>query len=355
MKLLKFFTLSFLAVVILNACAPKSGSQSADKNETAVDSVARTERVRITELQPRVIGKNIEYTSTLKAFEEVHLVPVSPGRIEKIFVETGDRVAKGDLLLQMDQTQLKQTLIQLKTLETDFKRYDTLMKAGSITKQVYDQAKAQYEIAQMNADFLQENAVLRAPFNGIISGKYFEDGEMYTGAPNTTAGKAAIVSLVQVNPLKAMVNIPETYFPMISNGMKAEVVSDIYPEQKYTGEIFRTYPVIDPMSHSFTIELKIYNPGEKLRPGMFCRVNLELGEVKALVVPSLAVLKMQGSNQRYVFVEKNGIAKRVLVEIGKRYDDVVEIISNELKEGDNLIISGQARLIDGVAVEIVED
>ncbi|MFO7659122.1 MAG: efflux RND transporter periplasmic adaptor subunit [Bacteroidales bacterium] len=355
MKLLKYFSLSLLAALLIYGCAPKSGPQSSEKKDIAPDSVAKGERVRIAELQPRVIGKNIEYTSTLKAFEEVHLVPVAPGRIEKIFVETGDRVSKGDLLLQMDQTQLKQTLIQLKTIETDFKRYDTLMKAGSITKQVFDQAKAQYEIAKMNAEFLRENAVLHAPFNGIISGKYYEDGEMYSGAPNTMAGKAAIVSLVQVNPLKAIVNIPETYFPMISNGMKAEVVSDIYPGKKYTGEIIRKYPVIDPMSHSFTVEIKVINPGEKLRPGMFCRVSIELGEVKALIVPAQAVLKMQGSNQRYIFVEKEGIAKRILVNVGKRYDDYVEVISNELKEGDQLIISGQARLIDGVTVEIVRD
>ena len=88
---------------------------------------------------------------------------------------------------------------------------------------------------------------------------------------------------------------------------------------------------------------------------MFCRVVLGLGEVKALVVPSLAVLKMQGSNERYIFIEKDGVAKRIIVNIGKRFDDLVEVESTELHKGDHLIIFGQSRLLDGVPVEITTE
>jgi membrane fusion protein, multidrug efflux system len=354
MKLAKSLIISILSISLFTGCSSKVNEQKAGSQDQ-VSGSAKIERVKVMTLETRVIGKNIEYTSTLKPFEEVHLVPSAPGRIEKIYVEIGSRVRKGDLLVQMDQTQLQQAMIQLKNLETDFKRLDTLQKVGSITQQQFDQISTQYEIARSNVEFLKDNTRLIAPFNGIISGKYYENGEMYSGAPTTTAGKAAILSVVQINPLKAMVNIPETYYPLVNEGMKSDILCDIYPGQAYVGEIMRKYPTIDAMTHSFQIEIRIDNPGEKLRPGMFVRVKLELGESKALVVPALAVLKMQGSNERYVFLEVNGIAKRVSVTMGQRFDELVEVISPELKEGDHLIIAGQARLIDSVPVKIVSD
>ncbi|MDX9906309.1 MAG: efflux RND transporter periplasmic adaptor subunit [Bacteroidales bacterium] len=352
MKFLRSLPAIVLSVFILAGCGSMEGEK---KNESSAASASaiKIEKVKVMALEPVTIGKNIEYTSTLKAFEEVHLVPSTPGRIEKIYVEVGSRVSKGDVLVQMDQIQLRQAIIQLQTLETDYKRLDTLQKVGSITRQQFDQISAQVEIARNNVEFLKENTRLVAPFGGIISGKYFENGEMYSGAPNTTAGKAAILSIVQINPLKAIVNIPETYFPVVNEGMKTQVLSDLYPGQAYNGQIMRKYPTIDPNTHSFQAEIRIENPGEKLRPGMFCRVELGFGEINALVVPALAVLKMQGSNERYIFLAEQGKAKRVSVTIGQRFDDKVEIVSNELKVGDKLIIAGQSRLVDQVPVEIV--
>jgi membrane fusion protein (multidrug efflux system) len=354
MKLANILTAGFLAAIIMTGCSPRSDQQDPATNDSTSDSV-RIEKVKIMKLEPQTISKDIEYTSTLKAYEEVHLVPSTPGRIDRIFVEVGNRFSQGNLLVQMDQTQLRQAELQLQNLETDYKRMDTLQKVGSITQQQFDQVKTQYEVAKTNVEYLKENTRLKAPFNGIVSGKYFENGEMYSAVPNTSAGKAAILSIVQINPLKAFVDIPETYFPLISAGMKAVVTCDIYPGEKYSGYLTRKYPVIDPMSHSFTVEFKVNNPGDKLRPGMFCRVNLELGEVKALVVPAMSVLKMQGTNERYVFIVKEETARRIPVSTGKRYDDLIEIISPELHEGDHLVVTGQARLIEGVPVEVVTE
>ncbi len=342
-----------LAVLFLRCSPPVKEQQEAENDSTSIGS--KVEKVKIIILQPQVIGKTIEYSSTLKAYEEVHLVPASPGKIHQILVEVGSRVKKGDLLISMDQTQLLQSMLQLKNLETDYKRLDTLQKVGGITQQQFDQIKTQYEITKSNVDFLRENVQLRAPFDGIISGKYFEEGEMYSGAPNTLAGKAAIVSIVQINQLKAIISVPETYFPLVNTGMKAEITCDIYPGQKYTGNILRIYPTIDPASHSFQVEMKVSNPNEKLRPGMFSRVVLELGEARALVVPALTVLKMQGSNERFLFIEKDGIAKRIAVKLGKRFDDLVEVESVELHEGDHLIIFGQSRLLNKTPVEVITD
>jgi membrane fusion protein (multidrug efflux system) len=351
--------LYYLTILSLLLAGCSAGTKESGKeNNTAQDTLAALpagaeQIVETVVLEKQIISRTIEYTSSLIPFEENHLVPSSPGRIEKIYVEIGDRVQKGDLLVQMDRTQLHQAEIQLKSVENDFRRLDTLNKVGSISEQQYEQMKAQYDIAVSNMKFLQENTVLRAPFAGVISGKYYEDGEFYSGAPTTLTGKAAIVSLVQINPLKAEVSISEKYFPMIRMGMDATVTCDIYPGKTFPGKVMMVHPTIDPATRSFTTEIKISNDRELLRPGMFSRVTMDLGEEMALVLPSVSVMKLQGSNERYVFVEENGLARRIIVQIGKRFDDKIEVVSDELSVGSHLIVKGQARLIDGDRVKVV--
>ena len=323
------------------------------KVDTASSTDSKKEVVKVMELQYQTVARSVEYPATLKAYEEVHLAPASPGRIEGIFAQVGDRVSKGTALVQMDRTQLHQAEIQLKNLELDFNRLDTLAKVGSIAMQQYDQLKTQYTVAKSNVEFLRDNTRLLAPFNGVVSGRYFEPGELYSGAPNTQAGKAAVLSIVQIDRLKAVVSLSEKYFPFVKTGMETNVVSDIYKERVFPGRVYRIYPTIDPLNRTFSIEVLVDNREGLLRPGMFSRVTFDLDEEKAVLLPSVAVLKMQGSNDRYLFIEKNGVAQRVAVTIGKRYDDDIEVFSDKLNPGDRIIVTGQARLVDGVSVQVV--
>ncbi|MBR6441941.1 MAG: efflux RND transporter periplasmic adaptor subunit, partial [Bacteroidales bacterium] len=191
---------------------------------------------------------------------------------------------------------------------------------------------------------------VKAQFAGVISAKYYEDGEMYAGQP--------ILTLTQISRLKAIINIPETYFPLVKQGMKVEVESDIYPGTVFPATIEIVYPTIDPTSHTFQAKLNIPNASEKIRPGMYVRTHLAVGEVDAIVVPYQSVLKLTGSNDRYVFVADGITARRVAVTLGQRFDDRIEIIPVEadaLKAGDRLVVTGQARLVDGATLEIVEN
>jgi RND family efflux transporter MFP subunit len=135
--------------------------------------------------------------------------------------------------------------------------------------------------------------------------------------------------------------------------MNAKISVDIYPGQEFSGKVVRIFPTIDPASHTFSVEVVTPNSSAVLRPGMFARVSFDLGEVDAVVLPALAVLKMQGSNERYLFVEKDGKAERIPVSIGARFDDRIEVISDLLKPGDRVIVSGQSRLLHGVPVQVV--
>ncbi|MBN2635803.1 MAG: efflux RND transporter periplasmic adaptor subunit [Prolixibacteraceae bacterium] len=344
-------------LTILVACLPvvlTSCSNATSEQDGTIKNETKKEMVRIISLEEQEIPRSLQITSTLKAFNEVHLASAVPGKIEKILVEIGDYVNEGDTLVKMDDSQLIQARIQLNNLKTDFLRLDTLKKEGSIAEQQYDQLTAQYEVAMQNADYLARNTTLRASFDGVISGKYFENGEIYSGSPVASIGKAAIVSLIQINKLKTVVSISERYFPDIKEGMSAKVKVDVYPNMEFDGKITRIYPTINPQSRSFEAEISVDNRNDLLRPGMFSRITIELEQVNAFVLPAMAVLKMQGSNERYLFVSENGKAKRVAVEMGERYDDMVEVISNSLKSGDKIVINGQDRLLDGTEIQVVQ-
>jgi len=347
----KIFSLILAGGILLASCAQKENKTGAAA-AGAADSVAAIP-VKVMPVSMTTIARTIDYTSTIQAFEEVNLAPSTPGRVDEIYVEVGDRVQKGQKLFLMDRTQYYANKIQLASLEKDLARLDTLLKMGSVKEQLYDQTKAQYEVMKTNVEFMEENTRLEAPFSGIITGKYLENGELYSGAPGMS-GKAAVVTLMQINPVKITISITEQYFPLIRNGMKVRIASDIYPDKSFEGTIFRVHPTIDPLSRSFSAEVRIANGSELLRPGMFARSFIDMGEEEAIVVPANAVLLQEGTNERYIFVVENGIAIRKPVTLGQRFDDRFEIADGALKEGESIITEGQARLNNGQKVEIAK-
>jgi len=353
MKYFKTIPVILISGLIMSGCSSESRKNAAS---TAQASEASAEKaaipVKVTLLAKTKIARTIDYTATILPFEEVNMAPSSPGRIDKIYVEVGDRVGKGDNLFLMDRTQLYQMELQLSSLAKDLSRLDTLMKSGSVKQQQYDQMKTQYDVTKTNVDFMRENTLLKAPFNGIVTGKYFENGEMYSGTPTTTSGRSAVVTLMQINPLKVNVNVTEQYYPLIRNGMKASVIADVYKDKTFTAKVFSVHPTISSATRSFLVELELPNPNNLLKPGMYVKVSMDLGEVETFVVPAASVLVQEGTNIRYVFIADNGVAKRVEVQLGKRFDDQLEIISGTLKDGVTLVTEGQSKLIDNDKVEV---
>ncbi len=336
-------TTLLMAIALISACGGKS------ENRQATTTKKEAEKVKVLTLQSERIAKQLELSSTLEGYETMNISPSITGHIEHIYVEVGSRVQKGAMLVRMDQTQLNTTRINLASTKTELDRVSALKASGSISEQVYDQTKAGYDQLVETERFQNENTFVRAQFSGVISAKNYEDGEMYTGAP--------ILTLTQIGRLKAIINIPETYYPLVKQGMKVDVHSDIYPDKSFPATIEIVYPTVDPTSHTFQAKLNIPNGGEKIRPGMFVRTTLPLGQIDAIVVPYQSVLKLSGSNDRYVFTSKNGTAHRVAVTLGQRFDDRIEIIPvipGDLKEGDQLVTTGQARLVDGAKLEIVK-
>lgn len=335
------------ATIIITGLLMSCGGK---KEATSVKDASVAEKVQTQVLAKEKIARQLELSSTLEGYESMSISPSLTGKIEHIYVEVGSRVSRGQLLVRMDQTQLNTTKINLASAQTEFARVQALKETGSVSQQVYDQTKTQLDNLTESAKFLETNTFVRAQFSGVIAAKNYEDGELYSGAP--------ILSLQQISMLKAIINIPEAYYPLVKKGMKVEVRSDIYKDEVFPATIEIVYPTIDPASHTFQAKLRIPNAKEKIRPGMYVKTTLALGEAETIVVPYQAVLKLTGSNERYVFVNDNGTARRVAVTMGQRFDDRIEVIpetEDELKEGDELVVVGQARLVDGSKLEVVNN
>ena len=348
MSMMKNTILSTIALAVLASCS--GGKEKATEQKTEAEPIP----VKVMTLEPTTIATTLDYTANLEADEEVYYAPAATGRIEKIYVEVGDRIKKGQLLVEMDRTNLVQAEVQLKNLETEYNRAVALNETGSISKQNYDAAVTQYEVAKSNVEFLRENTQMLAPFDGVVTGKFYEDKELYTGAAAGGATKPSVIAIQRINPLKAYVNLSEQYYLSVKEGMRMELKSAIYPDRTFEGKVSIVYPTIDPASRTFTVEVKIPNNDEALRPGMYGTINFFIGETETLVVPALAVLKLQGANDRYLFLNENGKAKRVSVTLGRRFDDKVEVFSDEIKPGAQLVVVGQARLVDGSPLQIIK-
>lgn len=353
MKTIKIALISLIAGTAFTACDMQPPGASATTQTADQEIKARPVRVMVLKYGETSISQDI--TSTVAAFEETHISPALSGRIRSVKVEVNDNVNKGQLLVELDRTQLDQTKLQYQQLLTDLARMDTLLRYGSITQQAYDQMKAQVETTELVLKNLEENTLLRAPYSGVITGKYYNDGELYTPAPNTPAGKAALVSMIQVDPVKLLVNLSEKNLPLVREGMKATVTTDVYPDLRFQGTVFRIHPTISAATRTFVVEIRVPNKEGKLAPGMFARVNLELGKREALIVPALAVLKQTGTNERYIMLHENGLARKVAVSILERHDDKLEIASPELKGGEEMIFTGHSELESGDPVKVVTD
>jgi membrane fusion protein (multidrug efflux system) len=349
----KSISVLLISGLMISACSSKNQNLASDPvNPSSADKAAIP--VKVMTLSRTKIARTVDYTATIMPYEEVNMAPSAPGRIDKIYVEVGDKVRKGDDLFLMDRTQLYQQKVQLANLEKDLSRLDTLLQTGSAKQQQYDQLKTQYEVTKTNVDFMEENTLLKSPFNGVVTGKYFENGEMYSGTPTTSSGRSAVVTVMQVDPLKVNVNISEQYYPLIKLGMKATITADVYKGETFTGTIFRIAPTISSATRSFIAEVELPNRNDKLKPGMFVRVSMDLGEIESFVVPASTILVQEGTNTRFVFLDENNTARRVEVTLGKRFDDQIEIISDNIKSGDKLVNEGQAKLINGDKIKTVE-
>ncbi len=332
----RFFPVWILAAAVaVTACGGKQTQQVMEQ---------RAQLVETAPLAVSDISRELEFSTTLQGWQTLNVAPSLTGKIEHIYVEVGTTVGAGANLVRMDQNQYTTTKLTYTNLGVEMQRMESLRESGAVSQQVYDQTRLSYEQTKETLEFLEKNTYVKAPFAGVISAKNYEDGELYSGQP--------ILVLTQIYTLKALISIPENYYPNVKKGMAVTLSSEIYPGETFPATIDIVYPTVDPASHTFQARLRIPNSALKLRPGMYVKTKMSLGMARAMVVPYQSVLKLTGSNDRYIFLDDGGVAKRVFVKLGQRFDENIEIISDELQEGDRLVVVGQAKLVDGSKLNI---
>ena len=330
-----------IAIVFLYAC----GGGKADKSQT-VTSQDTTVLVKVQLVSEQPVEQLTELTGNIEAYKVNYIAPTIPGRIDDILVEVGNRVHKGQLLVQMDKTNLVQAQLQLANAERELGRVSELFKSGSATQQQFDQLTSQVDVLRETIRNLAENTDLHSPIDGVVTARSFD-------AKNIFGGAQPILIVMQMVPVKVMVNISEIYFPQVKTGMEVRVRLDVHPDRNFTGKINIIYPTIDQLSRTFKAEVTIANTDMAIRPGMFARVELNFGTLDHVVVPDVAIIKQPGTNTRYVFTIENGKAHRCELQLGRLVDNRYEVISG-IKPGDRVVVAGQSRLLEGTEVKIVD-
>jgi RND family efflux transporter, MFP subunit len=331
------FLLPAIALALLASC-------SGEKKNVVVEE--EKPKVKIETVRIQSVDQSQEFTATVEPNIINNIAPQAPGRILKLEVEVGDHVKAGQLLATMDETNLKQTKIQLDNQELEFNRIDELYKVGGASKSSWDALKTQLDVTRTMYRNLEENSKLLSPISGIITARNYDSGDLYGGA-------TPIYTVEQIRPVKLMVNVSETYFTSVKKGQDVNIRMDVYPGETFNGKVSLIYPTVDASTRTFPVELKIDNADERVRPGMFARVTLSFGILERIVVSDLAIVKQAGSGDRYVYVYNNGKVSFEKVQLGRRMNDRYEILSG-LNDGDQVVVSGQTRLINGVEVEVVQ-
>lgn len=324
----------------LSAC-----TGGAEKNQATDTPVEEKPVVKLAAVVSRDVDQIEEYTATVEAEAKNNIAPTSPGRIDRIFVEVGDRVAKGQKLVQMDAASLKQMKLQLENEELEFKRTDELYKVGGASKSEWDAAKTTLDVRRTSYHNLLENTQLVSPIQGVVTARNFDNGDLYSSAATP------VLVVEQIAPVKLLINVSEPYFPKVSKGMSVRVKFDVYADEEFEGKVSLVYPTIDAATHTFPVEIKLANTNQRVRPGMFGRVTMSFGTLKHVVVPDQAVVKRAGSGDRYVYVYKDGKVSYNKVELGRRMDTEYEVISG-VEDNSQVVIAGQTRLADGVEVAV---
>ena len=330
-----------IAIVFLYAC---SGGK-ADKSQT-VTSQDSTVLVKVQLVSEQPVEQLTELTGNIEAYKVNYIAPTIPGRIDNILVDVGNRVQKGQLLVQMDKTNLVQAQLQLANAERELGRVSELYQSGSATQQQFDQLTSQVDVLRETIRNLAENTELHSPIDGVVTARTFD-------AKNIFGGAQPILIVMQMVPVKVMVSISEIYFPQVKTGMEVRVRLDAYPDMNFAGKINIIHPTIDRLSRTFNAEVTIANNDMMVRPGMFARVELNLGTLNHVVVPDRSIIKQPGTNTRYVFTVENGLAHRREIQLGRLIEDRYEVISG-IKPGEQVVVAGQSRLLEGKEVTIVD-
>lgn len=351
MKFRKFAAYAFMASAMLMASCSSEEKKVEEKDEKPL--------VKVETVVSQSVDQIGNYTATTEADVVNNITTAMPNRIKAIYVDEGQKVSKGQRLVALDdvntdsyELQVANAEANLKNVEINYNRAVELYKIGGGTKQSVEQMElslinAQNALASAKRALqnVKENTVLTSPISGVVTARNYDAGDM--------TGQLPILTIAQVQPVKIVINVSESELAKVNNGMPAVVKFDTYGDEEFAGKVTMVAPTVDVATRTFGVEVTVANKDNRILPGMFARVELNLGTMEHVVVPDKAVVKQPGSGNYYVYVYKDGKVSYNQVQLGQRMGDKYELISG-VESGSQVVVSGQSRLANGDAVELAK-
>lgn len=352
-------------ILLLVGCGSRESASVEASLETKT-ALLEEKNVEVFEVVPRSVSYTVTAIGSLKTPEHVTISPKKAGIIDKIFVKEGDRVKRGQVLVQLDdvdarlQVQRAEAKVQeaealVENNRNTIGRYGKLFDTMVIPQQTYDDLvlklkvdKAKLDLAKVELDMAKQNLLdhrIVSPIEGVINLKIASLGEHVNVAP-----KDEIITVVQMDPLELEFYLPENWVGKVHLGSKIQFTVKAFSEEKFTATLQFVSPTADPATRNVRLKAVIPNPHYRLKPGFFAEATVQTGiNPKALVVPESALFSQEG--RILAFVVQNGVAHRREVETGHRFEGKVEILKG-IQKGELVVTAGHEQLSEGTKVNI---
>jgi membrane fusion protein, multidrug efflux system len=324
---------------------PPGGGRGAPEEQTAAVPV------EVALVARRSVAAYIETNGALDAENDVRIVARVAGPIVELATEEGRDVRKGQLMARIDpsearaQTQIAE--VTLRETERAFERAKSTFEALLISQADYDQALAAKESAEATlADrrVQLDYTTIAAPFDAVVVDR------MVRLADNVTVNQE-LFRIADFDPLLCKIQVPEKELPRLHKGQPAHLTVEAWPGERFPAKVLRLSPVVDATSGTVRVTLEV-EPRDKLRPGMFASVFLEVDRHESALTIPKAALSLESLGDT-VYVVNGDVAARRPVQLGYEESAIVEVISG-LAEGDRVIVVGQDGLSEGTPIRILE-
>ncbi len=353
--------LALSLAALLVACKPPQKT-----SETGSDAFGAAP-VRVLSVTRQRLAQTISATGTIEAWQKITITPDLGGKIARIYVDEGDRVAKGQVLAEIDteslRLQLKQAEAGLAVAEAAHKdavrnkeRLDRLFKENAVSEQQREQvalgldsAQAQLEQARAAVNMAShalDISIMKAPFAGVIASKNAEVGDVVNPMMGGFSPTSGVLTLVDFSKVKIGLDVSQDTVLKIRKGQPAQLRVTSFPGRIFPGTVTIANLAANPLTKKFGIEVTADNPDLALRPGTFGEVAVEVdSRENALAVPQKAIV-----DDGFVFVAQGGKAVKRAVKLGLQTSESAEILSG-LQEGESVIIEGNYSLEDGAPIQ----
>jgi RND family efflux transporter MFP subunit len=315
----------------------------------------------------------------IQAFTLAPIYARTTGYVKAWYHDIGSHVAKGDLLATIETPELDQQLAQAKAdlataqsnaaiAKTTSERYKDLISQNAVSQQDTDTALAtlQARTAEVNSaianvsrlEQLQSFEKVTAPFDGVITARNIDVGQLITSTGSTVSAGAGVVSsnkeifdISAVRTLRVYVNVPQVYSPDAKNGVSATLTLPQYPGRKFEGKLVRSSDAVDPTTRTLLAEVDVDNKGGELLPGSYTEVHLHTkNSAPALIVPVSALI-LEPTGQYLGVVDSNDVAHLIRVSSGRDLGSTVEILSG-LQPDQRVITNPPDSITDGEKVRV---